>query len=208
MTATGQELEVKFYVRALGALEKRLQALGARQEQPRTYEANLRFDTPEGRLTAQRQVLRLRQDSAARLTFKGPGREVDGIQQRQELEFVVSDYAAAQAFLEALGYQVAWMYEKYRQVYALDPVLVTLDETPFGSFVEIEGPDGESIRQAAAELGLDWEKRILDSYAALFEKARQEMGFTFRDMSFANFAGLGVAPEALGVRAADQDEKD
>ena len=56
-------MEVKFYVRALPErLKQRLQDLDARLEQPRTYEINLRFDTPNGDLMRQRQVLRLRQD--------------------------------------------------------------------------------------------------------------------------------------------------
>ena len=142
MASSGEELEVKFYVPDLARVAERLQALsaalGAKLVQPRQHETNLRFDTPNGDLVRQRQVLRLRQDDAARLTFKGPGREVDGIQQRQELEFTVSNFGMAQRFLEALGYQVIWMYEKYRQTYALGDVLVTLDELPFGNFIEVK----------------------------------------------------------------------
>lgn len=189
----------------LAQIAARLQALGATLAQPRQYEVNLRFDSAAGDLVRQRQVLRLRQDNAARLTFKGPGREVDGIQQRQELEFTVSDYTMAQRFLEALGYQVVWMYEKYRQTYALKEVLVTLDELPFGSFIEIEGPDGGSIRSAAQQLGLDWGKRILVSYAALFEQARQALGFTFRDLSFENFRGIAVPAEVFASNTITRD---
>ena len=201
MASSGEELEVKFYVPDLARVAERLQALsaalGAKLVQPRQHETNLRFDTPNGDLVRQRQVLRLRQDDAARLTFKGPGREVDGIQQRQELEFTVSNFGMAQRFLEALGYQVIWMYEKYRQTYALGDVLVTLDELPFGNFIEVEGPDGGSIQAAAQALGLDWEQRILVSYAALFEQARQALEFTFRDLSFENFRGIAVPAEVF-----------
>lgn len=200
MSASDQELEVKFLVPDLEPMRLRLQALSARCEQERVYEANLRFDTPAGVLQRSHQVLRLRRDTASRLTFKGAGQVRDGIHQRQELEFTVGDFDTARAFLEALGYQVVWMYEKFRQVFALDPVLVTLDEMPFGYFIEIEGPDGGSIQAAAVRLGLDWERRILESYAGLFERARVALGFTFRDLSFANFANLQLSPETLGVR--------
>ena len=94
------------------------------------------------------------------------------------------------------------MYEKYRTTYALDDVLVVLDEMPFGNFAEIEGPAGESIHSAATKLGLDWEARILESYVFLFERLRQKRGWEFRDLSFANFAGKIVSPEDLGVRSA------
>ena len=200
MSSTGQELEVKFMLPDLEQAAARLEALGASLAQPRLHEMNLRFDTLTGDLSRQRQVLRLRQDSAARMTFKGPGQVQQGIQQRQELEFTVDDFDTAQAFLEALGYQVIWMYEKYRRVYALGQALVTLDEMPFGSFIEIEGPDAASIQAAAQLLGLDWEARLLESYSALFEHLRGVLGFTFRDLSFANFAGMQVTPQALGGR--------
>ena len=203
MSGTGQELEVKFYLRQPERLQARLEGLGARLEQPSTHEINLRFDTPERSLLNSGRLLRLRQDSAARITFKGPGRVEGGARLRQELEFIASDFATARAVIEALGFEVMMMYEKQRATYALGNVLVTLDEMPYGSFAEIEGPDGTSIQQAAAQLGLDWGQRILESYTVLFEQARHVMGFTFRDLSFENFAGLDISPQALGVQPAD-----
>jgi adenylate cyclase class 2 len=203
MSGTGQELEVKFYLRQPERLQARLEELGARLEQPPTHEINLRFDTPERSLLNSGRLLRLRQDSAARITYKGPGRVEGGARLRQELEFIASDFATARAVIEALGFEVNMMYEKKRATYALGDVLVTLDEMPYGSFAEIEGPDGTSIQQAATQLGLDWRQRILESYTVLFEQARHVMGFTFRDLSFENFAGLDVSPQALGVQPAD-----
>jgi adenylate cyclase class 2 len=203
MSGTGQELEVKFYLRQPERLQARLEELGARLEQPPTHEINLRFDTPERSLLNSGRLLRLRQDSAARITYKGPGRVEGGARLRQELEFIASDFATARAVIEALGFEVSMMYEKQRATYALGNVLVTLDAMPYGSFAEIEGPDGTSIQQAATQLGLDWGQRILESYTVLFEQARNVMGFTFRDLSFENFAGLDVSPQALGVQPAD-----
>ncbi|HEX7975021.1 MAG TPA: hypothetical protein VF498_11485, partial [Anaerolineales bacterium] len=63
-----QELEVKYYISDLTALERRLLSLGASLVQPRVRETNLRFDTPQGSLAQGFQVLRLRQDTEARLT--------------------------------------------------------------------------------------------------------------------------------------------
>jgi adenylate cyclase class 2 len=196
MSAKGQELEVKFLAPDLASIQARLEALDASQVQPRVHETNLRFDTPVGDLGQSSQVLRLRQDTAVRMTYKGPGEVVDGIRKRQELEFSVSDFEMGRAFLEALGYQVVWMYEKYRQMFQLGEVLVTLDEMPFGNFIEIEGPDGASIQAMAGLLDMDWKLRILESYSVLFEDARAALGFTFRDLSFENFEGVDV-PAAL-----------
>jgi adenylate cyclase class 2 len=199
-----QELEVKFYVSDLGAIERRLQALGAHLSLPRVFETNLRFDTPTGDLGRQFRVLRLRQDVVARLTFKGPSSGVEGVRLRQEIEFEVSDFAAARLLLEALGYQVAMTYEKYRAAYDLDGVEVSLDELPYGTFVEVEGPDPGAIRQATGKLGLAWDAAVPASYTVLFEQFKARHGHSMRDLSFESFAGLKVTPADLEVRPADR----
>lgn len=205
MSKSGQELEAKLYVSNLAILETRLQTLGARLVQPRTHEINLRFDTPDGQLRRSLQVLRLRQDTLARLTYKGPAKTVGGAQLRREIEFSVSDFEAARALLETLGYQVSLVYEKRRAAYELEGVQVTLDELPFGDFVEVEGPQAHGIQEVVKKLGIDWEARIPHSYTDLFERLRLGLGFGFRDLTFENFAGLVVSPDDLRVRPADEN---
>jgi adenylate cyclase class 2 len=204
MESNQQELEIKLYLLDISAFQQRVESLGGQLIEPRLHEINLRFDTPDEQLTHAYQVLRLRQDTAARLTYKGPGETIDGVHARREIEFTVSDYQSAHALLEALGYQVSLMYEKYRTTYDLDGLQVTLDEMPYGNFTEIEGPDAEQIRFVAEKLGVNWGARILESYTSLFDHLRDEMGFTFRDLSFENFEGIDVSHKALGVQPADE----
>jgi adenylate cyclase class 2 len=80
--------------------------------------------------------------------------------------------------------------------------MVTLDEMPFGSFIEIEGPDAETIRAAAGSLHLDWEARSASSYLALFSLARAARGLTARNLTFDELRGVSVAPEDFGLRYA------
>src|SRR5215510_12876715 len=100
-----QEIEAKFYVQDLKRIEARLQNLEARLIQPRILETNLRFDLPDSRLRSKGQVLRLRQDSEARLTYKDSGTSEQGVVNRREIEFTVEDFEKAKLLLEALGYQ-------------------------------------------------------------------------------------------------------
>ena len=204
MAGDGQELEVKFVVSSLEKIEKGLLSLGATLVQPRQYENNLRFDTPDRQLSRSLAALRLRQDNQARMTYKGPPLDEGGARLRQELEFVVSDFAMARLFLEALGYQVVVMYEKYRATYALGETLVTLDEMPYGNFAEIEGPDSASIQAVNQRTGLDWERRVPVSYTSLFDQLRARLSLNFRDLSFANFRDLTITPQDLGVQPADE----
>jgi len=203
MSKTEQEIEVKFLLHDLSALASRLEVLGARLVIPRVHETNLRFDTPDGALTAAQRVLRLRQDNDAVMTYKGPAAQGAEVSARQEIEFKVSDFTAARRLLEALGYQVTVIYEKYRTTYALDDLIVTLDEMPFGSFAEIEGRDAASIRVAAAALRLNWNARSTASYLGLFGRVRAARELTASNLSFADFEGLAVAKEDLGLQFAD-----
>jgi adenylate cyclase, class 2 len=198
-----QELEVKFYVEDLAAIEARLNSIGAHLEAPRVFEVNLRFDTPDGKLARAAQVIRLRQDSRSRLTYKGPASNDGGARLRPEIEFEVSDFQSAQAFIEALGYQVAMAYEKYRTTYVLEGTEVVLDELPYGNFVEIEGPDSDKIHAIADRLGLAWHRSVQASYVVLFYELRNRLGLVFNDLTFDNFAGRPVTVTELGVQPAD-----
>jgi adenylate cyclase class 2 len=86
-----QETEVKFYIQDLDRLKTRLEELGAHLIQERVLETNLRLDLPDASLRAEGRVLRLRQDTAARLTYKGASQKEDGILSREEIEFTVED---------------------------------------------------------------------------------------------------------------------
>jgi adenylate cyclase class 2 len=203
MSDSGQETEVKFYIRDLERLEARLRDLGAQLIQPRVLETNIRYDLPDARLRSEGRVLRLRQDTAARLTYKSASQKEQGILSREEIEFIVEDFEKAKRFLEALGYERLAYYEKYRTTYGLNETLIMLDELPYGGFIEIEGENDKSIRRVADQLNLNWEAAAGTSYLALFERLCDVMRLSFRDVSFANFAGIKVAAADLDVQAAD-----
>lgn len=209
MNQNEQEIEAKFFVRDLAAIEESLRGLGCKLVQPKVLERNLRFDFPDGSLTLERRVLRLRQpaptgfpESAGVLTYKSPSQPGQEVTIRQEIETVVNDVETMRHLLEALGYHVTVMYEKYRTTYSLGPVEVVLDELPYGHFVEIEGHDAEEIRTAARQLGLKWRTRVELSYLGLFERLR-DRGLEAQHLSFAELAGHYFKAEDLEVEAAD-----
>jgi adenylate cyclase class 2 len=203
MSDSGQETEAKFYILHLDQITKRLQEWKAPLIQPRVLEKNFRFDLPNGSLGSRGRVLRLRQDTRARLTYKGAGESQNGVMDRQEIEFVVEDFGKARQFLQALGYQESMYYEKYRTTYEFEDTLIMLDELPYGDFVEIEGETAEQIEAIATKLDLDWGAAIDRSYTALFEYIRKTMRLSFTDLAFENFKGIQVAPDQLDVQPAD-----
>ena len=208
MSDSNQEIEAKFYVTDLGKIETRLQKLGAHLLHPRILESNIRFDLPDARLRSEHRVLRLRQDTEFRLTYKDPSQNEQGVLSRREIEFKVEDFDKARQFLEALGYQPIFYYEKYRTVYGLQTsevlVHVMLDELPYGNFVEIEGKTLESIQAASNALDLNWDTAIARSYSALFERLRTTRpNLDPTHLTFTALNGLNIKAEELSVQAAD-----
>ncbi len=191
---SNMEVEVKFHLADLNALDEKLRLLGAEVSKARVFERNLRFDTPDGRLRAAGQVLRLREDSRFRLTFKGPALTDQPVAIRSEIEFTVGDLTEARRFIEALGYEISVIYEKFRTTYSLESAEIVLDEMPFGGFCEIEACDAQEVERVARILGLHWENRILCSYLQLFETLKNRRGLDIRDLTFENFKGLEILP--------------
>jgi adenylate cyclase class 2 len=191
------EIEAKLLVDDLALVESRLAALGATARRERVLERNIRYEDAGGTLTPAGIILRLRQDSQAWLTYKGPAaQDTPGLQTRFEAEVTVDDFDVMDLILRQLGYRPLMIYEKYRTTYALRDAEIVLDEMPFGRFVEIEGvPD--AIEALITALGLTNATRFQESYAQLFDHVRAHLGLTFHDLTFENFAGIVVPPEAF-----------
>lgn len=183
------EVEVKFLVDDLDIVRARLIAAGAEPGAPRVHERNVRFDTAGAALLGREALLRLRQDTRVRLTYKGLAAEdaASEAKIREELEVTVEDFDRMATILGRLGFAPAQTYEKYRETFHWGAVEVVLDEMPFGDFVELEGPSDESLKAVADALGLDWSRRVLDNYLALMEMARRTFDLPFSDLTFANF---------------------
>jgi len=135
---------------------------------PRHFEDNVLFDDEERALRAGGKLLRLRRAAGvAVLTFKVPSQGIPGIKTREEIESRIEDPDALRAILEGVGLRPVFRYQKYREGYAWRDAEIVLDETPVGTYLEIEGP-ASTIQAAAEGLGYQPGDYILESYAGLF----------------------------------------
>ncbi len=135
------------------------------------------WDTPERTLKGRGEILRVRQYGGKTiLTYKGVS-TLTQHKSREEIELELSDAEAAGMILNRLGYQPAYRYEKFRTEYIrpAEDGVVTLDETPIGSYLELEG-DGEWIDRVAAELGFHLSDYVVLSYYTLYLRYCGENG--------------------------------
>ena len=165
--ATPQEIEIKFLVPDLHALETKLRKLGFRCETPSTHEVNTLYDLPGQKLRRKGELLRLRKyGDTWKLTHKAkgkPGRH----KSRAELETAVADGKAMDALLRALGFLPVFVYEKFRSEWSDHEGHVVLDHTPIGDIAEIEGKS-RWIDRTARALGIAPKNYITKSYGELF----------------------------------------
>src|SRR5207245_7795384 len=106
------------------------------------------LEDPAGPLRAARSVGRLRRVPGGGVrTHKGPRLLEGGLKSREERETTVADADALQDILERLGLRPVFRYQKYRETYKWRGQEIVVDETPIGTFLEIEG-DPEGIRAA------------------------------------------------------------
>jgi adenylate cyclase, class 2 len=179
------EHEIKLPVDGLVAIRKALAEAGARLEVPLELEQNWVLDHADNALARSGELLRVRRAGARSwLTHKGPATFAAGVKNRQELEVSVGDAAATVAILEALGFAVLRRYEKRRETWHLAAVVVALDETPMGPFVELEGPPQE-LASAARRLGLDPDSAVRGTYLDLWSSYRDRHPGAPADMVFA-----------------------
>jgi adenylate cyclase class 2 len=136
---------------------------------PRTLESDQLFDHPASELKNADQLLRLRRSGAhSTVTYKGPATR-ERYKSREEIEFDVSDPSAFELVLNRLGYTPGFRYEKYRTKFAAAPGIITVDETPIGVFLELEGPS-DWIDSTALRLGFSPSEYSTTSYAALYRE--------------------------------------
>jgi adenylate cyclase class 2 len=157
-----------------------MRRLGARLVRPRHFEDNVLLDDEARSLSAQGKILRLRRTPAgAVVTYKGPRRVVEGVKARDEVEFSVPDPDGLMRVFEEVGLRPVLRYQKYRETYEHGDVELVVDETPIGTFLEVEGPLA-AIHETASALGYGPQDYVADSYVALFFAAGGKGDMVFR----------------------------
>jgi adenylate cyclase class 2 len=183
MVATTLEREVKLRFSTVDEAREAVLATGATPLRSRRLQEDALIDDAAESLRQRRCVLRVRMESGkSLLTFKGPV-QPSPVKVREEIETVVADGETMLRCLEALGYTVWFRYQKYREEFAHSDVVIAIDETPVGVFVEVEGGE-HGIFEVAQALGRGPADFVLDSYRCLFMDHRRAHGLPATDMLF------------------------
>ena len=178
------EREIKLRFESVEQARERVLSIGATPLRGRRLQEDCLLDTQHDALYRRRCVLRVRSECGrSLLTFKGPV-QPGPMKLREEFETVAADGNTLLKILEELGLRAWFRYEKYREEFSAEDVVIAIDETPVGTFVEVEGGE-EHIHATARALGKAPSDYITDSYRTLFLQHRAAHGLPHGDMVFA-----------------------
>jgi adenylate cyclase class 2 len=181
--ASTLEREIKLRFDSPEAARAAVVAAGVAPLRGRRLQEDCLLDTADGRLKERHSILRLRMESGrSLLTFKGPVQPAS-MKVREEIETLVGNGETLLQMLEAAGFRVWFRYQKYREEFAVGDVIVAIDETPVGAFVEIEGSE-HGITALAGALARTPADYLLESYHALFMQHLRSSGLPPADMLF------------------------
>ena len=196
-----RETEIKIRISDASAIRRQLRKLGFQIHVRRTFESNVILDTPVRRLGRKGAMIRIRRvGGKSILTYKG--RSKDGRHKsREEIETHLEDPTALETIFARLGLKLVFQYEKYRAEYERPGQhgVVTVDETPVGDYIEIEGSP-RWIDTVAGDLGFAKRDYITESYGAIYVQYCRDHGIKPTQMIFGSKAhakrkGHGRTPE-------------
>jgi adenylate cyclase, class 2 len=179
-----KEIEIKFQVDNLPALNRRLRRSGFRRVTQPTHEMNTLYDLAGLPLRRRGELLRLRQYGKEWvLTHKAKGK-TGRHKTRVENQTRVDDGREMATILSALRFKPTFQYEKIRAEWSDGKVQVVVDETPIGNFGEIEGSP-RLIDKTARSLGIKSDDYITLAYTELFARWKQRTHNSATGMTFA-----------------------
>ena len=188
------EIELKVPIADPPSFERQLDAAGFHLDTPRTFEQNTLYDTPGRDLKDRGEILRVREYGGRHIVTHKRHPDDDDPESmyktRIETESEVADGNALAEIFTRLGYGPAFRYEKFRSEYS-DPSApgahLVLDETPIGTFAELEGPT-EWIDHTLARLEVNPASCLTKSYGKLFLAWKEENHSPANNLTFDEIA--------------------
>jgi adenylate cyclase class 2 len=161
------ETELKLRIPATGPYRALLEAQGFHEVTSAQPELSVLWDRHDDLRNAGSALRTRSYAGQSRLTWKGPRVPDPILKIRPEHETGITDSAALEAILRALGYEPVLRMEKVRAVWERAELEACLDETPFGCYLELEG-EPQAIRVAMEGLGLAPDRAEPRSYPELY----------------------------------------
>lgn len=160
------EIEAKFVDIDIDRMRDKLQAAGAELVYPMRAMKRVTIETLG--MKQKGAFVRVRDEGdKTTLTYKQfDALSLDGV---RETEVSVSDFDSTVRLLAEAGLPYGSLQESRRETWRLGDVEVVIDEWPWlRPYLEIEGPDEQSVMDAAEKLGFSWGEAVFGDVMAAY----------------------------------------
>ncbi|MEI6229022.1 MAG: class IV adenylate cyclase [Candidatus Saccharibacteria bacterium] len=161
------EIEAKFTQIDIDKTRVKLRALGAACEQPMHEMKRVTIDTPE--MKAKNAFVRIR-DQGDKITVTYKQFDSLSLHGAQEIEIEVNDFDKTVKLFTAVDRPHFSSQESRRETWQLGDAEIVIDEWPWlDPYLEIEGPDEQSVKKVASDLKLDWDKAVFGDVMSAYK---------------------------------------
>ena len=165
--------QVKFQIEDFDAISKKLIELEA-VFIGGFFEKTIRYDTDDHRLFDRGIFIRTKSGLRNVLTLKEKTSENDNaLLERYTTEIEIDDIEKMEYMLSRIGFTNKVIMEKYRLYFKWNHIEISIDELPFGIYLEIKGDDKE-IKKLAKQLGFKNKDMITVTYWDIYDKIKHE----------------------------------
>jgi len=184
------EIEAKFVDVNQNDLHLKLKEIGVVQEYPEILMCRQNFDYPDHRLEKIGGWIRVR-DDGDKVTMSYKQLNDRTLHGTKEITIVVDDFGKTCEFFKTIGLKLKATQETKREKWNYKKVEITIDTWPWiPTFVELEGPTEDLVKEVASTLGFDWEKAMHGSVESVYQRH-----YDFEESEIDNWESITFIPE-------------
>lgn len=192
------EFEAKFYPVDKNEYRKKLQQIGAKLLRSERKMNRVIADSRANSKIPKNDYLRVRDEGhLVRLSYKTTADNDGKLSDQKEVDVDVSDFDKTIKIIELLGINFNRTQETLREEWKYKGAEITIDTWPgLDTYSEIEAESEQVVKEIAAELGFDWDKKIITAAAEVYDRVYkigiEEVLRKITNISFENnpFEGL------------------
>ncbi|MEA2097591.1 MAG: class IV adenylate cyclase [Patescibacteria group bacterium] len=176
------EKEIKIKINDIDGLIGQLLQDGATIKN-KAMQKTVRFDTINENLEKKGVFLRVRSGNKNTITMKEKIGNDKNIRARKETEFEIEDIDKMIYIFKKIGFDYIKIMEKFRINLNYKNAILSIDELPFGFFLEIEGTENQ-INTISDKLNYSTKDKIIETYWDLFENYKKKKNIKSKNIIF------------------------
>ena len=166
------EFEAKFYPVNKDEYRKKLLSIGAKLKIKERKMIRFVGDVFANPSLPVKDYIRVRDEgNIVRVSYKSVAHADDKLSDQKEIDIEVNNFEKTVAIFELLGVKFNKKQETLREEWEFNGANITVDTWPgLSPYSEIEADSEERVKEVAALLGFNWDKKIITTAFEIFQR--------------------------------------